>query len=278
MKKISIIIPCFNEQETLKHFYKEAVSAITEIKEVTYELIFIDDGSSDRTLSVIEDLQLSDPNVRFMSFSRNFGKEAAILAGLKKSAGDYVAIMDADLQDPPSLLKEMFECVEDSEYDCCATRRANRKGESKIKSFFAYLFYWIINKLSDIKIVSGARDFRLMSRQMVNAIIEISEYNRFSKGIFSWVGFNTKWLEYENIERFAGQTKWSFFKLLAYSIEGIVAFSVKPLILSSVLGLLFCIISMILIIVLVIKTLLYGDPVAGFPALVCVIMFLGGWL
>ncbi len=277
MKKISVIVPCYNEQEAIPFFYDEIVK-ISKIMEnqAEFEYLFINDGSKDKTLDVLRELAKKDERVKYVSFSKNFGKEAAMYAGLEKSSGDYIAVMDVDLQDPPELLLQMFQDLENGEYDCVATRRVSRKGEPPIRSFFARLFYSMINKISKTEIVDGARDYRLMTRQMVNAILEVKEYNRFSKGIFSWVGFNTKWLEYENVERRAGETKWSFWKLLKYSLDGIVAFSTVPLSISSILGLLLCFIAFVLIIIIVIKTLAFGDPVAGYPSLMCVILFVGG--
>ena len=227
-------------------------------------------------MPILENIAKEDSKIKVISFSRNFGKESAMYAGLKEAAGDYVAIMDADLQDPPALLPEMFDTLEKGEYDCVATRRVTRKGESKIRSFFARLFYKIMNLISNTEVVDGARDFRLMSRQMVNAILEIGEYNRFSKGIFGFVGFNTKWLEYENIERVAGKTKWSFWKLLLYALDGFTAFSTKPLNISTFVGILFCLISLIMIIFIICKTLIFGDPVGGWPSLACIVLFVGG--
>lgn len=277
MKKIAIVVPCYNEQEAIPYFYEEVkkVSSSMENK-AEFEFLFVNDGSKDNTLNVLRDLSKKDSRVKYVSFSRNFGKEAAMYAGLKEANGDYIAIMDADLQDPPSLLPEMFDTLEEGEYDCVATRRVTRKGEPKIRSFFARLFYKIMNAISNTEVVDGARDFRLMTKQMVNAILEISEYNRFSKGIFGFVGFNTKWLEYENIERVAGKTKWSFWKLFLYSIDGFTAFSTKPLILSTFVGILFCLIALIMIIVIICKTLILGDPVGGWPSLACIILFVGG--
>ena len=274
MKKISVIVPCYNEQEAIPFFYDEIVK-ISKIMENDAEFgyLFINDGSKDKTINVLRELAKRDERVKYVSFSKNFGKEAAMYAGLEKSSGDYIAVMDVDLQDPPELLVQMFQDLESGEYDCVATRRVSRKGEPPIRSLFAKLFYSMINKISKTEIVDGARDYRLMTRQMVDAILEVKEYNRFSKGIFSWVGFNTKWLEYENVERRAGETKWSFWKLLKYSLDGIVAFSTVPL---SILGLLLCFIAFVLIIVIVVKTLAFGDPVAGYPSLMCVILFVGG--
>ena len=277
MKKISVIVPCYNEQEAIPFFYDEIVK-ISKIMEndAEFEYLFINDGSKDKTINVLRELAKRDERVKYVSFSKNFGKEAAMYAGLEKSSGDYIAVMDVDLQDPPELLVQMFLDLESGEYDCVATRRVSRKGEPPIRSLFAKLFYSMINKISKTEIVDGARDYRLMTRQMVDAILEVKEYNRFSKGIFSWVGFNTKWLEYENVERRAGETKWSFWKLLKYSLDGIVAFSTVPLSIASILGLLLCFIAFVLIIVIVVKTLAFGDPVAGYPSLMCVILFVGG--
>ena len=276
MEKISIIVPCYNEEESLPLFYDEICKVASEFKGVDFEFIFVNDGSRDRTLDISRDLSKKDKRVRYISFSRNFGKEAAILAGLDYSVGDYVAIMDADLQDPPCLLHEMYDGIKNEGYDCVATRRVSRKGEPPIRSFFAKCYYKLINKISKTEIVDGARDYRLMTRQMVNSILELKEYNRFSKGIFSWVGYNTKWLEYKNVERVAGTTKWSFWKLFLYSLESIVAFSTVPLAIASVLGLLFFLVSVIMIIFIIVKTLTIGDPVAGWPSLVCIIFFVSG--
>lgn len=275
MKKISIIVPCYNEEEVLEIFYKEIKKVEKTFTTATFEIIFVNDGSSDKTLEIIRKLSQNE-EVRYISFSRNFGKEAAMLAGFKASKGDYTAIMDADLQDPPELLKEMYEILETKEYDSVATRRVTRKGEPVIRSFFARMYYKLINKISKTEIVDGARDFRLMNRQMLNAVLELTEYNRFSKGIFSWVGFKTKWLEYENIERAAGTTKWSFFKLFTYSLDSIAAFSTVPLSIASAFGILFCLISIIIIILIIIRTLIFGDPTSGWPSMVCIIFFIGG--
>ena len=275
MEKISLVVPCYNEEEVIKIFYDEIQKIKKDFEEVSFEIIFVNDGSKDKTLELMRELSEND-DVRYVSFSRNFGKEAAMYAGLEASTGDYVAIMDADLQDPPALLKEMYEILESKEYDSVATRRVTRKGEPIIRSFFARLYYKIINKISKTEIVDGARDYRLMTRQMVNAVLEVKEYNRFSKGIFSWVGFRTKWLEYENVERVAGETKWSFWKLFLYSLESIVAFSTVPLSIASVMGILFCFVAFIIIIFIVVRTLMFGDPVAGWPSLVCIIFFLSG--
>lgn len=277
MKKIAIVVPCYNEQEAIPYFYEE-INKISKTmnNRSDFEFLFVNDGSKDNTLNVLRELSKKDNRVKYISFSRNFGKEAAMYAGLKEANGDYVAIMDADLQDPPSLLPEMFDTLEEGEYDCVATRRVTRKGEPKIRSFFARLFYKIMNSISNTEVVDGARDFRLMTKQMVNAILEIGEYNRFSKGIFGFVGFNTKWLEYENIERIAGKTKWSFWKLFIYSLDGFTAFSTKPLILSTLVGILFCLIALIMILIIICKTLIFGDPVGGWPSLACIVLFVGG--
>lgn len=276
MKKISIIVPCYNEEEALPIFYDEITKVMKELPNYELELLLINDGSKDKTLEEIRELSKKDERVRYVSFSRNFGKEAAMYAGLKEATGDYIAIMDADLQDPPKLLLEMVEILEKGEYDCVGTRRVSRKGEPKIRSLFARLFYKIMKKISRMDIVDGARDFRLMTRQMTNAIIEMPEYNRFSKGIFTWVGFNTKWLEYENVERVAGQTKWSFWKLFVYSMDGITAFSTFPLVISTFVGILLCVIALIIIAVIIAKTVVFGDPTSGWPSLACIILFVGG--
>lgn len=277
MKKISIIVPCYNEEQAIPFFYDEITKIVEEMKN-NFEFIFINDGSKDKTIEVIKQYSKKDKRVKYIHFSRNFGKEAAMLAGLKLSTGDYVAIMDADLQDPPSLLPQMLNILEDpnNDYDCVGTRRVTRKGEPPIRSLFARMFYKIINKMSKIEMVDGARDYRLMSRQMVDSILELGEYNRYSKGLFQFVGYNTKWLEYENVERVAGETKWSFWKLFLYAIEGIVAFSTAPLAISSIAGILFCIISFIMIIIIIVKTIIFGDPTAGWPSLVCIIFFVSG--
>ena len=276
MEKISIIVPCYNEEEALPIFYEEICKTANLMKKINFEFIFVNDGSKDKTLKTLRELAKKDKRVRFLSFSRNFGKEAAMLAGFEHATGDYVAVMDADLQDPPSLLPEMLKAIKEEEYDCVATRRVTRKGEPIIRSFFARMFYKLINKISKAEIVDGARDYRLMTKQMVDAILSMKEYNRFSKGIFGWVGFETKWLEYENIERVAGTTKWSFWKLFLYSLEGIVGFSTVPLTLASVFGMLFIIASFIIIVVIIAKTLIFGDPTSGWPSLACIIFFVTG--
>lgn len=276
MEKISIIVPCYNEEEAMPIFYEEICKVAKKMKKVEFEFIFVNDGSKDHTLDVARELHKKDERVRYVSFSRNFGKEAGMYAGLEAARGDYVAIMDVDLQDPPALIEEMYETLKNEDYDCVASRRVSRKGEPPIRSFFARCYYKLINKISKTEIVDGARDFRLMTRQMVDSILELKEYNRYSKGIFSWVGYKTKWLEYENVERVAGTTKWSFWKLFLYSLESIVAFSTVPLSIAAVMGILFCLIAFILIIVIVVKTLTVGDPVAGWPSMVCIIFFVSG--
>lgn len=275
-EKISIIVPCYNEEQAIPYFYEEIKKISSKMNKLDFEYIFVNDGSSDKTLDIVKEYANKDDRVRYVSFSRNFGKEAAMLAGLRHSEGDYVTLMDADLQDPPKLLIEMYDLIKKEGYDCVGTRRVTRKGEPPIRSMFARAFYKIINKMSKTEMVDGARDYRLMTRQVVDAIISMGEYNRYSKGIFSFVGFKTKWLEYENVERVAGETKWSFWKLFIYALEGITAFSTVPLIFSAVIGFIFCIISFIMIIVIIIKTLALGDPVSGWPSLVCIIFFISG--
>lgn len=279
MELISVVVPCYNEQESLPLFYDEITRVAGEMSvknELQFEFLFINDGSKDNTINILRELSDKDKRVRYVSFSRNFGKEAAMYAGLEQSEGDYVVILDADLQHPPKYIPQMYEYVKSGEYDSAATRRVSRKGESKLLSFFARKFYKIINKISQTEIVDGAQDFRFMTRQMVDSILSLKEYNRFSKGIFSWVGFRTKYIEHENVERAAGTTKWNFWKLFVYSLEGITSFSTAPLALASFLGIFFCIISFILIIAIVIKTLVWGEEVAGFPTLICVIFMIGG--
>lgn len=277
MKKlISVIVPCYNEQEVLNMFYDEITRVAGEMTGYDFEFIFVNDGSRDNTLAICKQLAEKDERVKYISFSRNFGKEAGIFAGFEKSKGDLVCMMDADLQDPPALMPEMVKAIEEEGYDSVATRRVTRKGEPPIRSFFARMFYKLMNKISKTEIVDGARDYRLMTRQFVNSLLELREYNRFSKGLFGWVGYNTKWLEYENVERAAGETKWSFWKLLLYSIEGIMAFSTVPLAISAVAGLVFCLVAFVAILFIIAKTLLFGDPVAGWPSTACLILFVGG--
>ncbi len=278
MEKISVIVSCYNEEQALPLFYEEMERVRKQDFDgiAEFEYIFVNDGSKDNTLKEIKELREKDKKVRYISFSRNFGKEAAMLAGLEASEGDYVTLMDADLQDPPSLLRQMYNAIKEEGYDCVGTRRVTRKGEPPIRSFFARMFYKIINKMSSIEMVDGARDYRLMKRKVVDAIISLKEYNRYSKGLFSFVGFDTKWIEYENVERVAGETKWSFWKLFKYAIEGITAFSTTPLILSSLIGIIFCILSFVAIIFIIVRTLVNGDPTAGWPSLVCIIVFVSG--
>ncbi|MBR5306328.1 MAG: glycosyltransferase family 2 protein [Oscillospiraceae bacterium] len=276
MKKISVVVPCYNEQEALPIFYVETTKELEKIPNVTWEFVLVDDGSKDKTLETMQKLAEKDEKVKYISFSRNFGKESAMYAGLENATGDYVVLMDADLQDPPALLGRMVKEIEENGYDCVGTRRVTRKGEPPIRSFFARMFYKLINKISKTEIVDGARDFRMMKREMVDAVVKMCEYNRFSKGILSWVGFKTLWLEYENIERVAGTTKWNFWKLFLYSIDGIVAFSTAPLVISSVLGIAICFVAFCLMAFYVVKAIVFGDPVSGFPTLISVILMLGG--
>lgn len=272
---ITIIVPCFNEQESLPLFYEEAKKVLTSIGQ-PYEMLFVNDGSRDGTLAVLRNLSEKDDTVRYVSFARNFGKEAAMYAGFCHAKGDYVTIMDADLQHPPAMLEEMYLAIKDEGYDIVAARRVSRKGEPPIRSFFARCFYRLINKISNAEFVDGASDFRMFSRKAVDAILELQEYNRFSKGVFGWIGFQTKWIPYENVERVAGETSWSFWKLLLYSLEGIIAFSTVPLAIASVIGVIFCLISFIWMIAIVVKTLIWGDPVAGYPTLACLLLLIGG--
>lgn len=278
MKKdlITCVIPCYNESKVLDKFYSEITKTADKMNSVDFEFLFVDDGSSDSTLSDIKKLAEGDPRIKYVSFSRNFGKEAGMLAGLSNSRGDYVVIMDADLQDPPALIPDMYNILINEDYDCVGSRRVTRKGEPPIRSLFARLFYKIINRMSDTEIVDGARDFQMMKRSVVNAILSMGEYNRFSKGIFGWVGFKRKWLEYENIERAAGETKWSFASLTIYALDGIMAFSTAPLVLASILGLICFIMAIILIIFIIVKTLIFGDPTTGWPSLACLILMLSG--
>ena len=277
MKLLSVVVPCYNEEENIRDFSDELFrnAPFFKEKEIAVELLYIDDGSKDRTVEEVKKLCREDARVHLLSLSRNFGKEAAIYAGLQKSKGDYVVLMDVDLQDPPSLLPEMYGYIEQG-YDSVATRRVTRKGEPPVRSFFARMFYRIMNKISRTEIVDGARDYRLMSRQVVDAILAMTEYNRLTKGIFGWVGYETKWLEYENIERRKGETKWSFWKLFAYSLEGITAFSTVPLTIAALIGALFCLLAFVMIIIIIVKTLIFGDPTSGWPSLVCIIMMVSG--
>ncbi|MGI6117401.1 MAG: glycosyltransferase family 2 protein [Bilifractor sp.] len=274
-KKISIIIPCYNEEEAIPLFYQEA-SAVLSSLSYRYEMLFINDGSRDNTLPVLRSLAEKDPHVQYLSFSRNFGKESAMYAGFCNADGDYVAVMDADLQDPPSLLPEMLDILEQGEYDSVATRRKDRTGESPVRSWFAHRFYHLINRISDADIVDGARDFRLMTRDMVDSIVAMSEYNRFSKGIFGWIGFRTYWLSYQNVERVAGSTKWSFWGLFKYAIDGIINFSQAPLAIASWGGVFMTFIGFVLLIIIIVRKLAFGDPVAGWASLICTVIFIGG--
>lgn len=276
MDKISIVIPCFNEEEAIPVYYEEMKKIMKEMSYVDFELFFVDDGSSDKTLRELRALSDKDERCNYLSFSRNFGKEAAIYAGLSHITGNYGVVMDVDLQDPPALLVKMYELLQSEDWDCVATKRGDRKGEPKLRSFLSDSFYKVINKMSKTEIVNGARDFRMMKRTMVDAVLSMSEYNRFSKGIFEWVGFRTKWLEFENRERSAGETKWSMRKLFCYSLEGITGFSVAPLSFASVMGVAFCILSFFMIGIIVLRTLIWGDPVSGWPSLACIIFFVGG--
>lgn len=275
MKKITIIVPCYNEQEALPIFYAETKKVLDGIP-YEHELLFVNDGSSDGTLPLLRQLAEKDARVSYLSFSRNFGKEAAMYAGFCNADGDYVAVMDADMQDPPSLLPQMLEILETGEYDSVATRRADRKGEAPIRSFFARMFYKIINKISDADIVDGARDFRLMRREMADAVVSMAESNRFSKGIFGWVGFRTYWLPFENVERVAGQTKWSFWGLVKYAVDGILNFSQAPLNIASWFGLFMTAFAFVMLLFVVIRRAVFGDPVAGWASTICVIIFIGG--
>ena len=275
MKKVSIIVPCYNEEESIPLFYKEIKKVFSKIN-YKLELIFVEDGSKDKTLELIKNLSKKDKEANYISLSRNFGKEAAMWAGLKHSTGDYITVMDCDLQDPPTLIPGMLHLIEEEDYDVVGTRRVTRKGEPPIRSFFARMFYKIINKMSKVEMVDGARDYRMMTRQVVDNLLTLKEYNRYSKGLFSFVGFKTKWLEYENIERVAGETKWNFWKLFLYAIEGIVAFTTAPLTMAATFGILFCLVAFIMIIVIIVKTLVYGDPTSGWPSLACIIFMTNG--
>lgn len=275
MYKLSIIVPCYNEEETVEIFYQETQKVIKQLQ-CDYEFIFVNDGSKDETLQKLRFLSQKDANVRYLSFSRNFGKESALFAGLKAATGDLITVMDADLQDPPELLPEMVKSIFDEGYDCVGTRRTTRDGEPVIRSFFARMFYRIVNRIGEVEMIDGARDFRLMTRQMVDSILELSEYNRFSKGLFSWVGYKTKYLTFENRERVAGQTSWSFWSLFKYSIDGIINFSEAPLNIASFIGAISCVGAVVAMIVVIIKTLIFKDPTTGWPSLVSIILFMGG--
>ena len=271
-----MIVPCYNEEPSLPYFWEQATAVMAKMDYLDFEVIFVNDGSRDKTLEVLRSLAEADSRVKYISFSRNFGKEAAMFAGLEHAKGDYAAVMDADLQDPPALLEQMYHAVTQEGYDSAATRRVTRKGEPPIRSFFARMFYRIINKMTDVEIVDGARDFRLMNRKFLNALLELKERNRFSKGLFGWVGFKTKWLEFENVERVAGETKWSFWKLFKYSIEGIVAFTTTPLTIASVMGFFMCMLALCSTVFIVVRKLIFGDPVSGWASTASIITFIGG--
>lgn len=274
--KITAVVPCYNEQEALGLFYEELNRVTAEMRDCKFEILFVNDGSKDRTLELMKELAEKDGRVKYISFSRNFGKEAAIYAGLEHAGGDLVAIMDADLQDPPRLLPEMYRAVTEEGYDSVATRRVTRKGEPPIRSFFARMFYRLMNKMCKTEVVDGARDFRLMTRPFVDSLLSMKEYNRFSKGLFGWVGFRTKWIEFENVERVAGETKWSFWKLLLYAIDGMVAFSTMPLSVAALIGILMCVIAAISIIFIIVRQLCFGGSAFGWPSMVCIMIFIGG--
>lgn len=273
---ITIVVPCYNEEKALPYYYNKMKDIMQKMEYANFEIILVNDGSKDNTLKEIKKLAKLDERIKYITFSKNFGKESAMYAGFEYSKGDYIAIMDVDLQDPPELLIKMYKQIKEDNFDCIATRRTTRKGEPPIRSFFARMFYRLINKISKTEMVDGARDYRLMTRQMLNAILSMKEYNRYSKGLFSFVGFNTKWLDYENVERVAGETHWSFWKLFKYALEGITAFSTVPLVMSSVIGIIFFFISIIAIIYIVINTLLYGNPTSGWPSMICIIFMVTG--
>ena len=273
---ISIVVPCHNEEEMVPIFHKEITAVSEQLPDAVFEMIFVNDGSKDATLAELKRVASLDERVHYLSFSRNFGKEAALVAGLRHATGDYVAVMDADLQDPPEMLVEMFALIRTGEYDCIGTKRIDRKGEPPIRSFFARQFYQLINRISDTEIVDGARDYRLMTRQMVDAVLEMTEYNRFSKGIFSWVGFETKYLPYENQERVAGQTTWSFWSLFKYSLDGIVAFSEAPLAIAALTGVLSFAVAILGALIIVVRTLVFGNETSGWTSLIVIILGMGG--
>jgi glycosyltransferase involved in cell wall biosynthesis len=273
--KLSIVVPCYNEEKVLPLFYEEISKELKKL-DVDYELVFVDDGSRDRTIEELRNKAHKNKRIKVISFSRNFGKESAMLAGLDHTKGDYVVIMDADLQDPPYMLESMLKFLETNDYDCVATYRVTRKGEPPIRSFFARMFYKLINKFTKVEIVDGARDYRMMTRQMVDSLLELREYHRFSKGLFTWIGFKTKYLDYENVERRAGETKWNFWKLTKYAIEGIVSFTTAPLRLATIFGLGISLIAFLYLIYIIINTLIFGNPTAGWPSMTCIILFLGG--
>lgn len=278
MEKLSVVVPCYNEETTIDFFYEEIEKVRKKFsrKKVEFEVIFIDDGSRDNTLSIMKDLSKKNKFIKYIVFSRNFGKEAAMFAGLEHATGDYITVMDVDLQDPPELLFEMYDAIKNEGYDSVGVRRVTRKGEPPIRSLFARMFYKLINKMSKVEMVDGARDYRLMKKDMVDAIVSMKEYNRYSKGLFSFVGYKTKWLEYENVEREHGETKWSFWKLFLYAIDGIIAFTTAPLMIATIIGVLFCILSFIAIVVIIVRTLIWSDPTSGWPSMVCIMFFLSG--
>lgn len=273
---ITIVVPCYNEEKALPYYYNKMKEIMQKMENVNFEIILVNDGSTDGTVLEMKKLAQKDDRIKYIVLSKNFGKEAAMYAGFEHSKGDYIGVMDVDLQDPPDLLEDMYDELKKGEYDCVATRRTTRKGEPPIRSFFAKMFYRLINKISKTEMVDGARDYRLMTRQMLNAIVNMKEYNRYSKGLFSFVGFNTKWLEYQNVERVAGETHWSFWKLFKYALEGITAFSTVPLVISSIIGIVFFFISIIAIIYIIINTLLYGNQTSGWPSMICIIFMVTG--
>lgn len=276
MDQLSIIVPCYNEEQTVELFYTEVEKMVQYMPDIQTDYLFVDDGSTDRTLEKVKELRVRDKRVKYISFSRNFGKEAAMYAGLEHVSGEYAVIMDADLQDPPMLLPEMLRIIREEQYDSVATRRVTRKGEPQIRSFCARQFYHIMNKISDVELMDGARDYRFMTRKYVNAVLSLKEFNRFSKGIFGWVGFRTKWLEFENQERSAGETKWSFWKLVQYSLQGIVSFSETPLYIASVLGGGMCGVALLAIIFIIVRQLLFGGSAFGWPSMACIVILIGG--
>ncbi len=280
MSLLSVIVPCFNEQESIPFFYQaitETASGMQKTwEDLEFEFLFIDDGSKDNTLAIVESLREKDTRVRFVSFSRNFGKEAALYAGLSNAKGDHAVTMDVDMQDPPALLPELYKAVTEEGYDSAATRRVTRKGEPVIRSFFARRFYRLINRMSSADIVDGARDYRIMTRRMVDAIVSMKEYNRFTKGIYGWIGFNTKWIEFENVERVAGETKWSFWKLFGYALEGIIGFSTIPLSIATWFGILMSLVAFLGILFIIVKKLIIGDPTSGWSSMVCIMLLVAG--
>lgn len=276
---VSVVCPCYNEEPMLPLYYAAMNERVfARLTDYDFELIFVNDGSKDRTLPMLRELAKADERVKYISFSRNFGKEAAMYAGLRHAKGDFVCVMDADLQDPPELIEQMLARLNDEDRDCVATRRVTRKGEPKIRSAFARAFYRVINRISDTEFVDGARDFRMMRRCVVDAVLSLGEYHRFSKGIFMWVGFDTVWLEYENVERAAGETKWSFWKLMRYAIEGIISFSVAPLQLATAVGSVVSAVALVYMVIRVVIAMIWGNPVAGYPSLLSIILFLGGFI